>query len=354
MPLPIDGTANNTRETWLVGDNPWSREDRHHHRVIQFFRSPSVREAEAQARAIRVDQIANSVPEAFDSPGLKGDGDWMKAGKATPLTSCSCANCGGAFQAKQGTYFCQHCNFTIDEDASCIHFDADWKATLKADVPRNVPRPGKVADKLKCQVCGALGHHHCVRNQNHELFDSPGNRTAVGFADRGRRRFHPVWHSPYHTLGWTSQDAIAARSQQPHTPQMLGIEGQDHQMASSFSKSGMDGRFSMDSNRDSSRPRSKNGNTSNNQKTHMVAQGRSDHSHVNSPRASPSHKSNASMSLQTERDRRWEAKREAFLDKKSAIDLDKPKAQGLTERERRWEKGRADFFHRQAESLGHS
>jgi len=139
----------------------------------------------------------------------KGDRCWMEQGRATPLIPCSCAQCGREFGLSRRVdvsdeVCCPRCN---DGMASRMPEQSPaeqlWVSTLHTDVPRAIPRPGKVAERQRCVACGALGPHKCPV-QCTPAYDSPQDRALVGFVDRGLRRYHPETKSEHHTQGLTS------------------------------------------------------------------------------------------------------------------------------------------------------
>eukprot|EP00931_Biecheleriopsis_adriatica_P120929 TRINITY_DN96015_c0_g1_i1.p1 TRINITY_DN96015_c0_g1~~TRINITY_DN96015_c0_g1_i1.p1 ORF type:complete len:311 (-),score=43.93 TRINITY_DN96015_c0_g1_i1:12-944(-) len=189
------------RETWLVGDA--TRGDDVHMRRLVAFGQGGIAAQTAQRRT-------PSARSEKPSMRMKGDRRWLEDGQVTPLLQCSCGRCGGAFAAKpRGGQavepYCEGCRDALHPVPEPAAAEQLWRAGLHTDAPRPIPRPGKVAERPRCTLCGAMEPHVCpAKGRGPPAFDSPEDRRLVGFADRGVRRYHPETRSEDHHAGWTS------------------------------------------------------------------------------------------------------------------------------------------------------
>lgn len=138
-----------------------------------------------------------NAPPPRNFPPMKGDKQWLADGECTPLTQCDCAMCQGKFRGHPSAKICPGCDQSAHPDELRVGHDAQWLSTLRTDTPRPVPNPGKVAERQRCPLCGALGPHTCPARDLPVEFDSPRDREMVGFRDKGKRRHQPIAHSQY-------------------------------------------------------------------------------------------------------------------------------------------------------------
>lgn len=184
------------RQTWLLGDSR-SADDKHLRKAITFGQ-PSSHHGRVEI---------STHPPHVDPIGVKGDQQWL-AEVAPKLVTCSCSQCNAGFQADADFYSssrCPRCR-TPSEQAAVEPSAADlhWRSTLHTDKPRLVPKPGKVAERPRCALCGMIGPHVCFARGQTPEFDSPADRARVGFKDRGKLRYLPTFKSSFHAGGWTS------------------------------------------------------------------------------------------------------------------------------------------------------
>lgn len=193
------------RQTWLIGDSDRAS-DRFKRRAVAFGQGGSAsRDLPHPRRRSSPEQLGN------DGWGLKGDAWWLQEGQPTALVQCSCPQCGGAFAGRPETtmsgrqrgLLCERCSDQVQPSASGAA-ELLWRSTLHTDVPRAIHRPGKVAERPRCTLCGALEPHVCQAKDEYPAFDSPSERRLVGFVDRGLRRYHPETKSAAHHSGLTS------------------------------------------------------------------------------------------------------------------------------------------------------